>query len=280
MAASTVWKILHHAGAGPAPRGAGPTWTQSLTAQAHAILACDFFTIDPVLRKRIYVLFFIEIATRQIHVIGVTAHPAGAWVTQQARNLLIDLDERAGTFRFPDPRPRHQVHRRAFHAVFTAAGSGIIKAPPQAPHADAFAERWVSTARREWTDRTLILSERHLATVLAGYTAHYNEDRPHRTLGQQPPNPPPQANDLTRPRSGDARSWVPDQRILAGSVAEPTLRTPQGWSSRPRSGISLMNSANTGTRDGVTPRDRAGIAARSLHRPADRGQFRASTRPC
>jgi hypothetical protein len=95
VAASTVWKILHRTGVDPAPRRNGPTWKQFLTAQAHTILACDFFTVDTVFLKRIYVLFFLELATRQVHVVGVTAHPTGAWITQQARNLLMDLDHRA-----------------------------------------------------------------------------------------------------------------------------------------------------------------------------------------
>ncbi|GAA1511037.1 hypothetical protein GCM10009827_026540 [Dactylosporangium maewongense] len=100
IAASTVWKILHRAGVDPAPRRTGPTWQQFLTAQAHTILACDFFTVDTVLLKRIYVLFFIEPATRQVHIAGVTAHPTGAWVTQQARNLLMNLDQHASRLRF------------------------------------------------------------------------------------------------------------------------------------------------------------------------------------
>jgi hypothetical protein len=100
VAASTVWKILNQAGVDPAPRRSGPTWRQFLTVQAHTILACDFFTIDTVLLKRIYVLFFVEIATRQVHVVGVTAHPTGAWVAQQARNLLMDLDGRVTGLRF------------------------------------------------------------------------------------------------------------------------------------------------------------------------------------
>ena len=109
-------------------------------------------------------LFFIEIATRQVHVIGVTAHPTGAWVTQQARNLLMDLGERAEPAAVPAPRPGHEVHG-GFDAVFTAEGIDVIKTPPQAPRANAFAERWVGTVRRECTDRILIVNERHLATV-------------------------------------------------------------------------------------------------------------------
>lgn len=122
VAASTVWKILHEAGVDPAPRRCGPTWQQFLTAQAHTILACDFFTIDTVFLKRIYVLFFVEIATRQVHLVGMTAHPTGAWVAQQARNLLTDLDQRAAGLRFLlrdrdtkfHRRLRHGVHRRRY----------------------------------------------------------------------------------------------------------------------------------------------------------------------
>ncbi|RZU74924.1 hypothetical protein EV384_3420 [Micromonospora kangleipakensis] len=126
VAASTVWKILHNAGLDPTPRRPGPTWRQFLTAQAGTILACDFFTVDTVLLKRIYVLFFVEIATRQVHVVGVTAHPTGAWVTQQARNLLMDLDQRAAGLRFL-LRDRDKKFTNTFDAVFAAAGIDVIK---------------------------------------------------------------------------------------------------------------------------------------------------------
>jgi putative transposase len=196
VAASTIWKILHQAGVDPAPRRTGPTWQQFLTAQAHALLACDFFTVDTVFLKRIYVLFFLEIATRRVHVVGVTTHPTGAWVAQQARNLLIDLDERADSLRFL-LHDRDTNFTAAFDTVFTAAGLEVIKTPPQAPRANAFAERWVGTVRRECTDHMLIAGEQHLAAVLASYTAHYNEHRPHRSLGQRPPEPRSQVPHLT-----------------------------------------------------------------------------------
>jgi putative transposase len=155
VAASTVWKILHRAGVDPSPRRSGPTWKQFLTAQAHTILACDFFTVDTVFLKRIYVLFFLELATRQVHVVGVTAHPTGAWITQQARNLLMDLDHRADGLQFLI-RDRDSKFTAGFDAVFTAADIAVIRTPPQAPRANAFAERWVGTVRRECTDRILI----------------------------------------------------------------------------------------------------------------------------
>ena len=121
IAASTVWKILHRAGVDPAPRRAGPTWKQFLTAQAESIVACDFFTVDTVFLKRIYVLFFVELATRQVHLGGVTANPTGAWVAQQARNLLMALDRRADQIRYLI-RDRDGRFTGVFDAVFIAAG--------------------------------------------------------------------------------------------------------------------------------------------------------------
>jgi putative transposase len=176
------------------------------------MLACDFFTVDAVFLKRIYVLFFLEVATRPVHVAGVTAHPTGAWVAQQARNLLMDLDERADSLRFL-LRDRHAKFTAAFDTVLIAAGIEVIRAPPQAPRANAFAERWVGTVRRECTDRMLIVGERHLAASLASYTAHYNEHRPHRSLSQRPPAPRPQVASVTA-------TSVQRRSILRGLVNE------------------------------------------------------------
>ncbi len=136
VGASTVWKILQHAGVDPAPRRAGPTWKQFLTAQARGIVAGDLFTVDTVFFQRLYVLFFLELATRQVHVVDVTAHPTGAWVAQQARNLPMTLDGHADQFRFL-VRDRDTKFTAAFDAVFTAAGMEIIRTPPQAPRANA-----------------------------------------------------------------------------------------------------------------------------------------------
>lgn len=212
VAASTVWKILNRAGIDPAPRRCGPTWRQFLTVQAHTILSCDFFTVDTVFLQRIYVLFFVEIATRQVHVVGATAHPTGAWVAQQARNLLTDLDQRVTSLRFL-LCDRDTKFTAAFDAVFAGAGIEVIKTPPRAPQANAFAERWVGTVRRECTDRMLIVGERHLAAVLSEYVAHYNGHRPHRSLGQQPPNPAPHVVDLNAAR-------VQRRAILGGLINE------------------------------------------------------------
>ncbi|WP_395108132.1 integrase core domain-containing protein [Actinomadura sp. SCN-SB] len=189
IAPSTVWLILTKAGVDPAPRRSGPTWSQFLAAQATTMLSCDFFTIDTVLLKRIYVLFFIEHGTRRVHLAGLTANPTGAWVTQQARNLLMEMDEQAGSrFRFV-LRDRDAKFTAVFDRVFTSAGLRVISTPPQAPRANAIAERWVGTVRRECTDRMLIYGEHHLHVVLGEYVRHYNRHRPHRSLQQRPPDP-------------------------------------------------------------------------------------------
>ena len=186
IAAATVWNILHRAGVDPAPRRTGPTWRQFCRAQAHTMLACDFFTVDTVLLRRIYVFFILEVGTRRVHILGVTRHPTGRWVTQQARNLLHELDERSETFRFLI-RDRDTKFTTGFDAVFTSVDIEILRSPPRAPQANAYAERWIGTVRRECLDRLLIVGERQLRSVLADYEAHYNGHRPHRSLDQRPP---------------------------------------------------------------------------------------------
>jgi putative transposase len=205
VAPSTVWQILQRAGFDPAPRRAGLTWREFLTAQATTIIACDFFTIDTVFLRRLYVLFFIELGTRTVHLAGVTAHPTGAWVAQQARNLLMDLGDRVGRLRF-------LIHDRdakfvaGFDTVFTSEQIKIIRTPVRAPRANAIAERWIGTVRRECTDRILILGRRHLTAVLQTYLNHYNTHRPHRALDQRPPDVsadspgPPPAEQVRRTR--------------------------------------------------------------------------------
>ncbi|WP_045877970.1 integrase core domain-containing protein [Pseudofrankia sp. DC12] len=194
IGASTVWKILRTAGIDPSPRRAGPTWRQFLHAQARGIVACDFFTVDTVRLTRLYILFFLELDRRRVHLAGVTRHPTGAWVTQQARNLLIDHDLRPSPIRYLI-RDRDTKFTTAFDAVFTADNITILRTPVQAPVANAYAERWVGTVRRECLDHLLILGERHLTAVLTDFVDHYNAHRPHRSLHQRPPaatGPPPE----------------------------------------------------------------------------------------
>jgi putative transposase len=189
IGASTVWAILQCAGVDPAPKRSALTWRHFLRAQAVSVLALDFFTVDTVFLQRVYVLFAVEVATRRVHVLGVTSHPAGEWVAQQARNLLMDLGDKAGRFRFV-LRDRDTKFTAAFDAVFAAEGIEVLRTPVRAPRANAYAERWVGTVRREVLDRMLILGGGQLRRVLAEFVDHYNVHRPHRALGQAPPLAP------------------------------------------------------------------------------------------
>ena len=155
VAASTVWKILKDAGLDPSPRRAGPTWSQFLRAQAHTILAVDFAHVDTVFLRRLYILVVIEHGRRRVHLAGITAHPTGTWVTQQARNLLVELGDGADRFRFLI-RDRDSKFTTAFDAVFTGADIRIIRTPVRAPRANAIAERFIGTLRRECLDHLLI----------------------------------------------------------------------------------------------------------------------------
>ena len=186
VAASTVWKIMKDAGLDPAPRRSGPTWRQFLSAQAHGILAVDFAHVDTVFLRRLYILLVIEHDRRRVHLAGITAHPTGDWVTQQARNLLMDLGDRADQLRFLI-RDRDSKFTTAFDAVFAGADIRIIRTPARAPRANAIAERFIGTLRRECLDHLLITGPRHLDVVLREYVQHFNTHRPHRSLDQRPP---------------------------------------------------------------------------------------------
>ena len=188
LAAASVWNILQRHGLDPSPDRTGPTWGEFLRAQATTMLACDFFTVDTVLLRRFYVLFFIELHTRKVYVAGVTAHPTGAWAIQQARNLSYELAQRARPVKFLI-RDRDTKFTAGFDEVFRSDGIRTIRTPIRAPRANAFAERFVGTVRRECLDRMLVFGRRHLEAVVHGYVEHYNSHRPHRSLGQLPPQP-------------------------------------------------------------------------------------------
>ena len=188
VSATSVRTILRRHRLGPAPRRNGPSWTQCLPAQAAGALACDFPTVETIGLTRLYIFFVIELDRRRVHLAGVTAHPTGTWVTQAARNLLMDLDGHAERFRFLI-RDRDAKFTAAFDTVFATAGIEVVKIPPRAPKANAFAERWVRTLRTECLDWALIWNRRHLETVVARYMAHYNAGRPHRGIDLEVPVP-------------------------------------------------------------------------------------------
>jgi transposase InsO family protein len=194
LAASTVWTILKEAGIEPAPKRVGSSWAEFLRAQAASIIECDFLTVDTLFFKRFYVLFFIELATRRVHLAGITTNPDGPWVTQQARNLLMQLDDQ-GVCPRSLVRDRDSKFTREFDQVFRSEGIRVIKAPVRAPKARAHAERWVGTVRRECLDRFLILGRRHLELIIKTYALHYDQHRPHRSLGQRPPCGEPPLSD-------------------------------------------------------------------------------------
>jgi putative transposase len=197
---STIRRILLANRLGPAPRRAGPSWREFLRQQAASMLACDFFTVETISLRRFYVLFFIELESRRVHLAGCTTNPSGAWVTQQARNLsFTDLFERV----------RFLIHDRdskfsgAFDEIFRSEGIKVIHTPIRAPQANAYAERFVRTVRAECLDWLLIIGRRHLETVLHTYTAHYNGEPPHRALALLSPDstnadPPPSGGEIKR----------------------------------------------------------------------------------
>jgi putative transposase len=210
VSASTIRRVLRALKIPPAPeRRTGTTWRQFLHAQAATMLATDFFYVDcAVTLRRLYCLFVMEVGSRYVHIIGVTANPDGPWTAQQIRNLVMDLGDRAADFRFL-VRDRAGQFTASFDAVLADAGIEVVKIPPRCPRANAFAERFVLTARTEVTDRMLIFGERHLRLVLADY----NGRRPHRSRQLRPPRPDHPVADLSQEK-------IKRRPVLGGLINE------------------------------------------------------------
>lgn len=214
VSASTIRRVLKALKIPPAPqRRTDITWRQFLRTQAATMLATDFFHIDcAVTLQRLYCLFVMEVGTRYVHILGVTANPDGLWTTQQIRNLLMDLGDRTAGFRFLI-RDRAGQYTAAFDAVLAGAGIEVVKIPPRSPRANAYAERFVLTARTEITDRMLIFGQQHLRIILDQYAAHYNGRRPHRSRQLRPPRPDHPVADLTHER-------IKRRAVLGGLINE------------------------------------------------------------
>jgi putative transposase len=204
VSASSVRNVLRSHEVPPAPRRSGPSWRTFIRAQAASVVACDFFTVDTALLRRTYVLFFIELETRRVHLCGCTTNPNGNWVAQQARNLAIELAERSQPVRFVI-RDRDSKFSAAFDEVFQTEGARVIRTPVRAPNANAYAERWVRTVREECLDWLLIVSRRQLERVLRTYVDHYNRERPHQALDLACPEPRAKPAQIDQPNGVNIR---------------------------------------------------------------------------
>jgi hypothetical protein len=201
---TSVRRILASSGLGPAGRRGGLSWSEFIRGQAQSVIPCDFFAVDTISLRRIYVLFFIELSTRRVHFAGLTENLDGAWTAQQARNFVFSLPERERSLEFLVP-DNDGKFTRAFDTVFDTEGIRVIHTPVRAPKANAVAERFVGTVRRECLDWLLITNGRHLRNVLRESVDHYNFHRPHRALGLTPPEPRPPAGPLETPRAAAIR---------------------------------------------------------------------------
>ena len=204
VSATAIRTTLRRHGLDPAPRRMATTWRAFLRRQAAGIVACDFFTADTVWLRRLYVLLFIELDSGRVHLAGVTAHPNSAWVTQQARNLLLVLGERGRSMHFL-LRDRDAKFCRSFDDVFRSEGAQVLVTPVGAPTANAYAERWVGSVRAECLDWLLIVGRGHLEQVLGVDVEHYNRHRPHRALRLEAPDRPARLTVVGENERGEVR---------------------------------------------------------------------------
>src|SRR5215218_4001242 len=216
VSATSVRTILARHGLPPAPQRDELSWRGFLRQQAATTLACDFFTVETAWLKRIYALFFISLESRRIEFVACTPNPTGAWVTQQARNLRMTLDDRNQPLRFLI-HDRDSEFGGGFAHVFSSEGVTVIRTPIQAPNANAHAARWVGSVRRECLDRLLIFSQRQLEQVLRVYARHYNRHRPHRSLALRPPE---QAGANPKPLRAPPYPQLTGRALLGGLIHE------------------------------------------------------------
>jgi putative transposase len=215
VSASSIRRVLRAHGLDPAPRRAPTTWRAFLRQQAAGIVACDFFSVDTILLRRVYVLFVIELGSRRVHLAGVTDHPTGLWVAQQARKMVVGVGDRATAWRFLI-RDRDAKFTRAFDDVWRSTWAEVICTPVRAPNANAVAERWVGTVRRECLDQLLIVGRHQLVRVLRTYVEHYNQRRPHRGLAHATPVPAERTEARSAPNLGRLRR----RDVLGGLIHE------------------------------------------------------------
>jgi hypothetical protein len=222
---TTVRNVLDRNGILPAPVRYGSIgWKTMMTHYKEQLLCCDFFVVESLFLKTYYVLFFLEIGTRRVHLAGVTAHPDGQWVAQQARQYIWAIEEREETF-CSLIHDNDRKLTKAFDAVFQSRQISVIHTPLEAPNANPFAERWVRSVRQELLDHVLVLNQAHLQRILQTYIDHYNTRRPHQSLAQQSPIPYPETTN----------SGIVERRQLLGGILNDYYRAPVTTSLTPQS---------------------------------------------
>ncbi|WP_234361770.1 integrase core domain-containing protein [Plantactinospora sp. BB1] len=186
VAVSTLWEILQQAGIDPAPQRTSTTWATFLRSQAHAIIAADFFETTTLTGARMYVLAVIEHATRRVRILGATAHPTAGWVTQAARNLVMDLEDAGCRVKYLI-RDRDGKYPALFDPILADAGIAVVLSGVRTPRMNSIMERWIQSCRHELLDRTLIWDQSHLLHALREYERHHNQHRPHRGIANADP---------------------------------------------------------------------------------------------